>query len=63
MDEETEKILEEAETVKIEPLEVKVVNQKEDKVSEYDSKDDWEYEDLGITKEELEEFENGDTSG
>jgi len=45
------------------PLEVKVINQKEDKkeTTPYDSKADEGYDELGITEEELKEFKDGDT--
>ncbi len=43
---------------KVTPLEVTVVNQPKKEVSDYDSKDDVEYDELGITKEQVEEFEN-----
>lgn len=42
------------------PLEVKVVNQVKKEVSDYDSRDDMEYDSLGITQEDLEEFEKGE---
>ncbi len=56
--EEVQEVTEEVKDVPLEPLEVKVVNQKEDKKSDYDSKDDSEYEDQLITKEEIKEFED-----
>ncbi len=46
------------------PLEVIIKNHPEIKKSQYDSKDDTDYEDIAITMEEVEEFENGkSTSG
>lgn len=62
MDERDEQIIEEAKDATQEPLEVKVVNQKEEKKDDYDSKDDLEYDELGITEEQVKEFENGDSS-
>ncbi len=44
------------------PFEVKVVNQKEDKKSQYDDTDDFGYDVLGINDEEIEEFEKDDSS-
>ncbi len=41
------------------PLEVKIVNHPEVKKSDYDSTDDDEYSELGITQEQLKEFEDG----
>ncbi len=40
-------------------LEVKVVNQPEQKKTEYDDTDDDEYDDLRITDKDIEDFENG----
>jgi len=62
LDERDEQIIEEAKDATQEPLEVKVVNQKEEKKDDYDSKDDLEYDELGITEEQVKEFENGDSS-
>ncbi len=47
------------------PLEVKVVNTKETKkeISIYDSVDNEHYDNMMITDEEIEEFENGDPQG
>ncbi len=46
------------------PLEVKVVNQDVKIKSWYDATDDDEYDYLGVTKEDLEEFEkDGDSPG
>ncbi len=50
------------EEVKIGPLEVKIVNHPKDKKGDYDSVDDAMYDDLAITKEEVKEFEDGNTS-
>ncbi len=47
---------------KPEPMEVKVVNEPKKQISIYDSTEDMMYEDLGISKEDIEEFENGDSS-
>ncbi len=59
-DEMEEVIEEQAEKVPEDvPLEVKVVNKKE--VSQYDDKDDEEYDDLSITDKEIEEFKDGDS--
>ncbi len=44
------------------PLEVKIVNHPEKVKSDYDSTDDDEYSELGITQEQLKEFEDGDSS-
>jgi len=41
-----------------EPLEVKVVNKELRESSPYDGHDDYEYDDLGITSEQIEEFED-----
>ncbi len=46
----------------IKPLEVKVMNSVKSKKSAFDSHDDSEYEELGMTIDDIEEFENGDTS-
>ncbi len=46
----------------LKPLEVTVVNKDKKEVSDYDSVDDMEYDDLGIKEEQIKEFENGDTS-
>jgi len=43
------------------PLEVKVVNKEVKQSSPYDGHDDYEHDDLNITKEQREEFENGDS--
>ncbi len=56
--EQSEDIEQVVENEKVEPLEVKVVNKEEKKVSQYDSKDDEEYDELGITKEEIKDFED-----
>ncbi len=42
------------------PLEVKIINQKEDSKTPYDSTDDSEHSDINITSEEIEEFEKED---
>ncbi len=49
-------------TVSIEPLEVRIVKEKE--VKEYDNleHEDEEYEDIRITKEQIKEFEENDSS-
>ncbi len=57
MDEQTEEKLEDVQDIDIQPLEVKVINQPETKRSEFDSAEDEEYDELGISKEDLEEFE------
>ncbi len=44
-------------------LEVKVVNKELRESSPYDGHDDLEYDDLTITKKEIKEFEDGDSSG
>ncbi len=62
MSEEIEKI-DEDESEAIQPLEVKIINKDKEKKSDYDSKDDMEYDELGITKEQVKEFEDGDSSG
>ncbi len=60
MDEVTEEKLEDTQDIDIQPLEVKIINHPKKEVSDYDSKDDIEYDELGITKEEIEEFEKGE---
>ncbi len=62
MDEVTEEKLEDVQDIDTAPLEVKIINHPEVKKSDYDDVDDDEYDELGITKEDLEEFENGNTS-
>ncbi len=58
MVEEDEKIPEEE--LEIKPIEVTVKNAPKDtRDKRYDSKDDPEYDDLGITDEQLKEFEDG----
>ncbi len=61
MDEENEEIPEE--DLEIKPIEVKIVNpdKPQERDKRYDSKDDPEYDDLGITQEQLKEFEDGNT--
>ncbi len=44
-----------------EPLEVKVVNKELRESSPYDGHDDYEHDELKITKEQVTEFEDGDT--
>ncbi len=39
-------------------VKVEVVNKEKKVVSDYDSREDMEYDELGITTEEIEEFEN-----
>ncbi len=65
MDEETEEIIEnKVEEVPETPLEVKVINPEVKVKNWYDSTDDDEYDYLGVTKEDLEEFEkDGDSPG
>ncbi len=46
-----------------EPLAVKVVNKEVRESSPYDGHDDYEYEELGATEEQIKEFEDGDPSG
>ncbi len=46
-----------------EPLEVKIINQPKEKSDILDEKDDVEYDELGITSDEIEEFENDGTQG
>ncbi len=43
----------------VQPLEVKVVNKEVRESSPYDGHDDYEYDELTITKEEIKEFEDG----
>ncbi len=45
---------------KVEPLEVKVVNPSKVKKDEFEPVDDDMYDEFGITKEDLEEFEKED---
>ncbi len=49
----------EQEQKKPDPLEVKVINEVKEVVGMYDSVDDDEYEDLGITEEQVKEFQDG----
>jgi len=63
LDDVTEDKIDDVQDIDIQPLEVKIINQPKKEVSDYDSKDDVEYDELGITKEEIKEFEDGDTSG
>ncbi len=49
----------EEEQKKPNPLEVKVVNEVKEVVGNYDEVDDDEYEDLGITEEQVKEFQDG----
>ncbi len=44
-----------------EPLEVKVVNKELRESSPYDGHDDYEHDELKPTKEQIQEFEDGDT--
>ncbi len=62
MDEELQEILEDSRQreEKIAPIEVKVVNEVKKEFDELDHDDD-EYQDMGITKEQLKDFED-DTS-
>jgi len=62
MSEEIEEKLEDVQNVDTLPLEVKIVNKDKKEVSDYDSKDNEEYDDLGITSEQIKEFEDGDSS-
>ncbi len=43
------------------PLEVIVKNVEKKEIGEFDSREAEEYEDISITEEEIEEFENGST--
>ncbi len=43
------------------PMEVKVVNKEVRESSPYDDHDDYEYEELGATEEQIKEFEDGDS--
>ncbi len=58
-DEEVQEILEDSKQreEKIPPLEVKVVNEVKKEFDELEHDDD-EYQDMGITKEQLKEFED-----
>ncbi len=47
---------------KVSPLEVKIVNPSENKKEDYEPDDDNEYDDLRITKEQVEEFEKDDST-
>jgi len=50
------------EDLEIKPLEVVIKNPPKDtRDKRYDSKDDPEYDDLGITEEQLKEFEDGNS--
>ncbi len=60
MDDVTENKLDDTKDIDILPLEVKIINKDKKEVSDYDSRDDMEYDELGITKDELEEFEKGE---
>ncbi len=61
MDEEEKEVIPE-EDLTNKPLEVVIKNPPKDvRDKRYDSKDDPEYDDLGITQEELKEFEDGNT--
>jgi len=62
LDSTEEQIIEEAEKASPEPIEVKIINQPKKEASDYDSVDDLEYDELGVTTEQVEEFENGDSS-
>ncbi len=62
--EEVTEVVEEVKEEVITPLEVKVINPEVKVKNWYDSTDDDEYDYLGVTKEDLEEFEkDGDSSG
>ncbi len=45
------------------PLEVKILNHPKKEKTVFDIVEDEEYDDLRITKEQVEEFENGDSPG
>lgn len=58
MDEQSEQIIEDAkEATEVEPTKVEIVNKDKKVVSYFDSSDDEEYDELGITQEQVEEFE------
>ncbi len=60
MDEEDKEVPEEV--IDTKPIEVTIKNPPKDvRDKRYDSKDDPEYDELGITQEELKEFEDGNT--
>ncbi len=66
MDDELEEVVEEQtkEETPVTPLEVKVTNPEVKVKNWYDSVDDDEYDYLGVTKKDLEEFEkDGDSPG
>jgi len=47
---------------KVQPLEVIVMNPVKKVYDMYDSVDDLEYDELGVTEEQVKEFEDGDSS-
>jgi len=58
LDEQSEQIIEDAkEATEVEPTKVEIVNKDKKVVSYFDSSDDEEYDELGITQEQVEEFE------
>jgi len=61
LSEDIEDIPEEESNEEISPLEVKVVNKEVRESSPYDGHDDYEHDELKPTKEDIKEFENGDT--
>ncbi len=62
--EEVTEVVEEVKEDVVVPLEVKVINPEVKVKNWYDVSDDDEYDYLGVTKEDLEEFEkDGDSSG
>ncbi len=62
--EEVAEVVEEVKEEVITPLEVKVINPEVKVKNWYDVSDDDEYDYLGVTKEDLEEFEkDGDSPG
>ncbi len=61
-DEELEEKLEVIKNADTAPIEVIVTNKDKKEFDELDHDDD-EYQDMGITKEQLKDFEDGDSSG
>ncbi len=61
-DEELEEKLEVVKNADTAPIEVIVTNKDKKEFDELEHDDD-EYQDMGITKEQLKEFEDGDSSG
>ncbi len=55
-DEVHDDILDSKKEEEVGPLEVKITNKDKKEVSDYDDKDDEEYDSLAITEEELKEF-------